>query len=421
MARIFIVFLFLSITTFAQKKLHFDDFTFEKNIKTILLYPSSGQSSLARGLQVPVIELGEELTLEFDDLNAKYDQFHVKVIHCDMNWNASKINDIEFVSSFNDEIINNYAVSQSTKVPYYHYDVILPKVKISGNYIVVVWRDRDKNDLILTKRFIVVENKIGVLSNIHQATDPTFRKTKQQIDFSLNYANLPLMSPKEDLKVIIKKNFRWTNTLMGLKPFNVIEGQKTLEYRYFNNENLMESGNEFRFFDARSTFRKGFGIDKIELGDVDDIWLYTQKNSNSYTNIDAIDQNGLFSPQNLESRNTTTEPDYPFFTFTLKEQELENKKVYVNGGFNNWLFDESNLMDYDNEFKGYVATIQLKQGIYNYNFVVIDENGAVDESFFEGNFQETENIYEIIVYSKPQAGRFDKIVGYKAVQFNQKR
>jgi hypothetical protein len=354
-------------------------------------------------------------------MTVKYDQFHVKVVHCDMNWNASKINEIDFVSSFNDEIINNYAVSQSTKVPYYHFDVILPKVKLSGNYLAIVWRDRDKTDLILTKRFIVVENKVGILTNIHQATDPAFRKTKQQIDFTLNYGNIPLMSPKEDLKVVIKKNFRWDRTLKGLKPLNVIESQKTLDYKYFDNENLMDAGNEYRFFDARSTFRKGFGIDKIELGDVDDIWLYTQKNSNLYTNIDAIDQNGLFSPQNLESRNTTTEPDYPFITFTLKSEELEGKKIFVNGGFNNWLFDETNLMDYDNEFKGYVATIQLKQGIYNYNFVVVDENGKADESFFEGNFSETENIYEIIVYTKPQAGRFDKIVGYKAIQCNQKR
>lgn len=405
----------------AQKTLLYEDNTYETNIKTVLVYPASGGSSLARGLQVPVIELGESLRLEFDDLSAKYEQYHVKVIHCDINWLPSKINAIEYVNNFNDEIINDYAVSQSTKVPYYHYSFEVPAVKISGNYLLVVWRDGNKDDLIITKRFLAVENKIGVMTYIHQATDPEFRKTKQQIDFDLSYGNFPLMAPKEDLKVVIKQNFRWDRTIRNLKPRGVFEAEKKLEYRFLGNENLMSAGNEFRFFDGRSTFQRGFFIDKIQLGTVDDIWVSVQKDRSIYTYVEAIDQNGLFSPQNLETRNTTTEADYPFFTFTLKVKEFEDKKVYVNGGFNNWKQNAINLMEYDPKFESYVATIQLKQGIYNFDFVVVDENGHADEELLEGNFADTENIYEIIVYNKAQAGRTDRIVGYKAVQCNPKR
>ncbi len=108
-------------------------------------------------------------------------------------------------------------------------------------------------------------------------------------------------------------------------------------------------------------------------------------------------------------------------TFGLKSQELNaNEKVYVNGSFNDWRLDKLNEMAYDNNFGGYTATIQLKQGVYNYDFVLVKDNKP-DEAFFEGNFAEAENTYEIIVYHKPVTARSERIVGYRVVDFNKRR
>ena len=64
----------------------------------------------------------------------------------------------------------------------------------------------------------------------------------------------------------------------------------------------------------------------------------------------------------------------------------------------------------------------LKQGVYNYDYVV--RTGAqpprVDEGFIEGNYSATENTYEVFVYHRPPASRADQLVGYRRVGVNQR-
>jgi hypothetical protein len=408
----------------AQKTLRYEDYVYEPNIKSVQLYPqaSSAYSISSSALNPAVARLGETMTLEFDDLTADYEQFHVKIFHCTADWKQSVLSEIEYLNEYNDYIINDYEVSRNTKVSYYHYKIEIPAVKISGNYVLVVHRERNKTDYILSKRFIVYEQKIGASMNVRTAQDPNLWKTHQQVDFEIAYGGYRMMSPRDELKLVVRQNYRWDRAIYGLKPFTVDESSGRLKYSFFRNENVFPAGNEFRFFDSRNTYSRGLGIDKIQRGKEDDMWVSHQSNRSEYTYTESFDFDGLYAIDNMETHRGETEADYIWMTFGLKSHEIDtDKQVYVNGAFNNWQLDKENLMEYDDKYGGYVATVRLKQGVYNYNFVTKDAANRVDETFFEGNFSDTQNTYEIIIYHRPITARAERVVGYAILNFNKRR
>ncbi len=421
------LFLLFNLSLFGQEKVRqFEDATYEPNIRTVLLYPLVGNANdAARTLNPPVLLLqdSKNLWLEFDDLSADYEQYHVKILHCTYDWKQSALSEIEYMPEYNDLIINDYQVSQNTKVPYYHYKIEIPKVLLSGNYLLVAWRGRKRDDIVLSKRFMVYENQVGAFGNVRQAQAPAKFRTHQQVDFEINYGGYRLMSPRDELKIIIRQNFRWDKTVRNLRAFSVNESSSKLEFRFFDDENVFPAANEFRLFDSRSTFNSGQFIAKIKRGKEDEMWISPQNNRSETAYIESNDFDGNYVIDNREGNNGDIDADYIYMTFGLKSHELEgaDEKVYVNGSFNDWHLDKRNEMLYDNAFGGYTATIQLKQGVYNYNFITKKANKATDEEYFEGNFGETQNTYEVLIYHRPVTARAEKLVGYHIIDFNKRR
>ncbi len=424
--RIIILFTFVAYQLVAQEKLQlvYEDYVYEPNIKSVQLYPLIGSATdPAKSLNPPVVQLRDNngLWLEFDDLRAEYQQYHVRIQHCGMDWKPSVLSDIEYMPEYNDLIINDYQVSQNTKVPYYHYKIELPKMLLSGNYLVIVWRGRQRNDVILSRRFMVYENAIGSMASVRQAQNPAKNKTHQQIDLQINYGNYSVMSPRDEFKIVIRQNYRWDRTLKNLKPFSVNTATNQLDFRFFDDESTFPAGNEYRFFDSRSTYSRGLFIDRVQRGTEDAMWVSPQRDRSETVYLESNDFNGMYVIESRDGNKPETDADYIQMNFGLKSQELEpNEKVYVNGSFNDWHLNKLNEMVYDNTFGGYVARIPLKQGVYNYDFV-LTKDGKPDETFFEGNFGETENTYEIFVYHKPVTARSERLIGYRLVDFNKRR
>ena len=85
--------------------------------------------------------------------------------------------------------------------------------------------------------------------------------------------------------------------------------------------------------------------------------------------------------------------------------------MYVFGGFNNFSVDKSNQMSYNFQKEIYEVSIMLKQGFYNYKYVVVDEKNDLQEGFVSGNFDVTENNYVVVVYYRDLGSRYDKLIG----------
>ena len=69
-------------------------------------------------------------------------------------------------------------------------------------------------------------------------------------------------------------------------------------------------------------------------------------------------------------------------------------------------------MEYNAEKGVYEKAIMIKQGFTNYQYVIADSKGVVDEeNALDGNFIQTENNYFALVYYRENNQRYDRIIG----------
>ena len=422
------LFLWLITASLMAQPLQTIDRIYDPNIETVLLFPqvSTNPFDPALSLNPPVISLDEQvsLQLEFDDLTANYRSFRARLVHCNADWQRSVLNDIEFTYEYNDNPITDYQISINTKIPYYHYRFMLPRVKLPGNYLLVVYDERNRNNILFTRRFMTYQNRLTVAAAARFSSDPARQFTDQQIDFTINYRGYQVISPQDDFKVVIRQNYRDDRTLRNLRPTNVQAFDQVLEYRLIDLSNTMPGGNEFRFFDTRTVLSRANYIDRIDRpADRNIAYVQADQPRSRGAYIQSDDFNGQFVIDHRETGNGATNADYIETVFTLKTPEIPGVDVYVNGAFNFWQLNDRNRMAFDALLGAYRASILLKQGVYNYDYTVMTTGSQpkVDENYIEGNSSSTENDYEVFVYHRPPASRADQLVAYRRVGVNKRK
>ncbi|MFT4033000.1 MAG: DUF5103 domain-containing protein, partial [Siphonobacter sp.] len=191
-------------TTGNQKPtLLYEDYIYDASVKTPLVFPAGSERS---DVQSPVISLQSNinLQLEFDWLGETQPQFRAKIINCNADWQPSVLNDVEFLTDFNDFPIYDVELARGTKVGYGHYWLKLPMVKLAGNYIVMIYRGRRESDVVLTRRFMVYDSKVSITAQVSAAQDVPRRTTHQQVECNVAYGSYPVLNPREDLKIVIR-------------------------------------------------------------------------------------------------------------------------------------------------------------------------------------------------------------------------
>ena len=68
-------------------------------------------------------------------------------------------------------------------------------------------------------------------------------------------------------------------------------------------------------------------------------------------------------------------------------------------------------MEYDSFSDTYTNQMLLKQGFYNYKYVVVNRDGTIDYGAISGNYWQTENDYTVLVYFRDLGARYDRIIG----------
>lgn len=423
-----VLFCLMPALSLRAQQLQTIDHIYDPKIETVLLFPqvSTNQLDPALTLNPPVISLDESvpLQLEFDDLTANYRSFRARLIHCNADWQRSILNDIEFTYEYNDNPITDYQISINTKISYYHYRFTLPRVKLPGNYVLVVYDERNRNNILFTRRFCTYQNRVTVAAAVHFSSNPARQFSDQQVDMTLNYKGYQVISPQDDFKVVIRQNYRDDREIRGLRPTNVQAFEQVLEYRLIDQSNTMPGGNEFRFFDTRTILSRANYIDRIDRpADRNIAYVQVDQPRNQGVYIQSDDFNGQFVIDHRETGNGATNADYIETVFTLKMPEVSGFDVYVNGAFNFWQLTDRNRMTYDPLLSAYRATMLLKQGVYNYDYTVgtTGPQPKVDENFIEGSFSSTENDYEIFIYHRPPASRADQLIAYRRVGVNKRK
>ena len=81
------------------------------------------------------------------DLRFWNDNYYVKLIHCNFDWSKSSLPDLDFINEYNEFTLNEYEISNNIYPAYVHYRFQIPPVKISGNYLLILYRDGDREQL----------------------------------------------------------------------------------------------------------------------------------------------------------------------------------------------------------------------------------------------------------------------------------
>lgn len=412
-----ILFLTLSLFPFYTKAAFvptlYNNAVYEPDIKTVMLTQSQSYE------RFPAIDLNsnQQLQLLFDELKPENDNYQFTYIHCSANWELSPLRPNEYINGVFFENINNYAFSTSTFQQFTHYQIDFPtsemKPKLSGNYILKVYRNFDENDVVLTRRFMVVDDKFIIKASANSATNPALRFTKQEIDFSVDMGINIVPNPMIDVKTVIMQNLRWDNTITDLKP-RMING-KVLDFNY-EQGNLFDAGNEFRYFDTRSLRFLSFNVRRKYIeNNVKHAVLYNDASKANLPYLQTIDYNGkrvLDNRDNAIKDGGGIEGDYASIHFTFVSDKLD-KDVYVFGELSDWQMNDEFKMEWNANFNQYEATIVLKQAYYNYYFVTpsAEDTTKVELSNTEGNHMNTENDYHIMVYNKNPFMQYDELLG----------
>ena len=69
-------------------------------------------------------------------------------------------------------------------------------------------------------------------------------------------------------------------------------------------------------------------------------------------------------------------------------------------------------MSYNPETKLYEKALLVKQGFTNYNYTAVQNNKVSPQNAPDGNFAQTENQYQILIYYKGTTDLYDRVIGY---------
>ncbi len=114
--------------------------------------------------QFPIIQLGESMSLEFDDLTASEQDYYYKIVHCDYNWTPSSLLKSQYLNGMDNQRIIDYINSYNTLQPFSNYRLVIPnenvRLKVSGNYVLEIYNSYD--ELQFSRRFIVYNDAVSV-------------------------------------------------------------------------------------------------------------------------------------------------------------------------------------------------------------------------------------------------------------------
>ena len=362
---------------------------------------------------IPIFRLGDSFQFVFDDLYGTEANYFYTITHCDYDWKPSQLAKQEYLNGFDDQRIQDYSNSLTTLQLYSHYKLTFPnrltQFRVSGNYMIKILDD-DKN-IVFTKKFILYEELVSVPMQVRRARNVAVVEKKHNIEFSIKSAIINFQSPLQNVKVMLLQNGKFETAITNIKPQFTIGND--LIYRY-DKETQFWAGNEFLFFENKNILAANNTIAKIDSkGGLYNAYLYTsQARANSpYTYYPDI--NGNYIVKNIGRENNEIEADYAWVFFSLSAPAFyEKKSIYVNGMFNNFAIGEENKMDYNAEKGIYEKALLIKQGFTNFQYVIADGNGKIDEeNAIDGNFFQTEDNYFVLVYYKENNQRYDRIIG----------
>lgn len=368
-------------------------------------------------LSMPIATLnGEAINISFDDLTHEYHRYAYRLQHCEADWSVSEgIFESDYCEGFADgSTIDDIEESLNTNTLYTHYRLSIPnencRIKMSGNYRLTVY-DENEGDTIFTACFMVVEPLVKTSMAVTTNTDIDTNKAHQQVAAEINYSALGITNPNTELYTVVMQNGRWSTARINAAP--QYQTGSGLRWEH-NRDYIFNGGNEFHKFEILDVTHPTLGIENVSWdGKNYHAQIWTDRPRPSY--VYDEDTNGSFYIRNSDNIENDRISEYVTVHFRLQAPQ-QNGRVFVNGVWTNDRFIPRYEMTYNEQTKLYEAYIPLKQGYYSYQYLTMCDDGTLHPVSTEGNFYQTENSYQMLIYYKGIGQRTYRLVGYNKIR-----
>ncbi len=403
----FSILLFCGCLIFSQT---FESVTPPNNIKGIALINTKTNDN------TPLIKLGEQLILKFDDLDGIYKRYNYTIERYTHDWKPTSAFRNDYMTGFQQDYISNYRQSFNTSSKYTHYNITFPNkkidIKLSGNYVIKVYLTNSRKPII-TKRFAIYEpNGAGIQTLVSQGRKNTGETQTVSFDANYNVNQYDLTKNIRNVWGAIMKNNNWDDTMNNLAP-DFINNRKLT---YNNVDYTFWAGNEYRWLDTKKRDAKALTTNNIEHDSIYHHYLMIDEPRSYTTYLNEPDYEGGYyirTVDQIAEDNIDTQADYIDIHFAFDSfNPKEGYDIYVTGAFNDWQLSDKNKMNYDNESRIYKLNMLMKQGTYNYQYTFTKKGTKeIVPEEPEGNYWQTTNRYSTLLYFQPWGQRYDLLIG----------
>lgn len=372
-------------------------------------------------LSLPIITLNSNdfVNISFDDLTHEYHRYCYKIEHCEADWQTSSaLFESDYIDGFvSGNTIDDVQESTNTVQLYTHYNISFPnnkcRPKISGNYRVTIYDENDEKHVVCRAYFMIVEPSMAVQLNVTTNTDIDINGKYQQVEMAVDYGNNIVSNPQTQIKTVVMQNSRWDNAVINAHPQYI--KANGLQWIYCK-DYIFDGGNEYRKFETLDVTHTTMGLESINWdGHNYHAWIWTDEPRPSY--IYDKDANGAFLIRNSDNIDNDVNSDYIITHFRLKSPQTADP-IYINGFFTNDRFLPQYEMKWNEKNQQYEGELLLKQGYYSYQYLMMKPEGKLKPVPSEGNFCQTENTYQALIYFKANGDRTDRLVGYTFGKWN---
>lgn len=380
---------------------------FGQNIQSIQLFNPQTND------ETPVIYFNQQLVLSFDDLTNASEIYRYTIKHYNRNWEDDNLFFTEYATGSLNALLDRFQYSFNTLQSYTHYKLTFPndkmQLKISGNYEIIVYKNSADQPLF-KRRFYLVEGAATLAVGVSRFADARNPEANQRIEVKAVSKGGDLSSNVNSMTLNVMQNNNPNIAINNLKPSATLGNQLLFQQLSL----VFPGNNEFYYFDNKNM---NMAADMVRATEVKDgvnntylhpVWAFPL----NYQYQPDVNGAWYYRRNDLgRERDAEREADYSWVYFSLDSDPVD-KEIYVLGGFNDFKLGKENLMQYDSENKKYVARIYLKQGFYNYILATKIPGGSLNFGEVNGNFWQTENLYQAFLYYAPFGRNYDGLIGY---------
>ncbi|MCM1337614.1 MAG: DUF5103 domain-containing protein [Candidatus Amulumruptor caecigallinarius] len=374
---------------------------------------------------VPVITLGtlDKLTVRWDEMADERRYLRYRLTHCDRDWHPSRLLESEWLDGFNEAQVEDFAYSRLTPNHYINYTLSIPSADMaptrSGNYLLEVYDEENPDDVLVRVPFYITENLADMAMTVSSRTDIDINDSHQQLSVA---ADLHRLDPGADLMstltLEVTQNGRQDNMAVTDRPLRLRGSTAIYEH---DRRLIFNAGNEYRRFETVTPRYPGMGVERVSWIDPYyhfELYPDAPRAGEPYS-YDST-QFGRFKVRNSDGYDTPgssdTDADYVMVHFALDMPRRVDGEIYLDGDFTQRRFAPESRMNWNPATNRYEASILLKQGSYNYQYLLLPAGSTIASTApVEGDKFETVNEYVVRLYFRPPGARADRLVGTASI------